>query len=220
MRRKCDRSSLTTSYKWFSHKIFIQNLWLDVDGDPAETECGVRATERKSMFAFTSEGKVINELHRTLCNILSSYSNKNCIWTVRLPSASWRNSPKCMHTCSADPWHLGALRSTGWGGGGWNERMDETHLFIFHSVSNRARGKRSSLLRLRTLSTHFFLFNYLTKIKHIWEQGGPWCSGALCSLHVLPIGRITSAYVALALHLHESSDPLPASWISKHSQCS
>ncbi len=34
--------------------------------------------------------------------------------------------------------------------------MDATHLSVFHSVSNRTRGKRSSLPRLRTLSTRFF----------------------------------------------------------------
>ncbi len=38
---------------------------------------------------------------------------------------------------------------TGGGGGGvglgmvWDERMDETHLSVFHSVSNRAHRKRS-----------------------------------------------------------------------------
>ncbi len=50
---------------------------------------------------------------------------------------------------SADPRLQGALRKTvlpaggggvGWGGGG--ERMDETHLSVFHSVLNHAHGKR------------------------------------------------------------------------------
>ncbi len=63
-------------------------------------------------------------------------------------------------TLSADPRHLGALRRTvslvSEGGGG-NERMDETHLSVFHSVSNHARGKRSSLPRLHMLSTLFFI---------------------------------------------------------------
>ncbi len=63
-------------------------------------------------------------------------------------------------TLSADPRHLGALRRTvslvSEGGGGRDERMDETHLSIFHSVSNHARGKRSSLPRLHMLSTLFF----------------------------------------------------------------
>ncbi len=30
------------------------------------------------------------------------------------------------------------------------------------------------------------------KLKHLWEQGGPWCFGALCSLRILRIGRIGS----------------------------
>ncbi len=34
--------------------------------------------------------------------------------------------------------------------------MDGAHLSVFHFVSNRAHGKRSSLPRLRTLSTLFF----------------------------------------------------------------
>ncbi len=44
-------------------------------------------------------------------------------------------------TVSADPRLLGALRKKK--GGGVVERMDETHLSVFHSVSNRAHGKRS-----------------------------------------------------------------------------
>ncbi len=33
------------------------------------------------------------------------------------------------------------------------------------------------------------------KWKHIWEHGGPWCFGALCSLCILRIGTIGSDYV-------------------------
>ncbi len=42
--------------------------------------------------------------------------------------------------------------------------MDETHLSVFHSVSNRAHGKhsRKSLPRLGTLSTRFFFFDCTT----------------------------------------------------------
>ncbi len=48
---------------------------------------------------------------------------------------------------SADPRLLGALRKTvlpAEGGGGVcvDERMDETHLSAFHSISNHAHGKR------------------------------------------------------------------------------
>ncbi len=32
-----------------------------------------------------------------------------------------------------------------WGGGGWDERMDATHLSVFHSILNHDRRKRSSL---------------------------------------------------------------------------
>ncbi len=52
---------------------------------------------------------------------------------------------------SADPRLLGALCRT-WGGG-MKESMQR--ICLFHSISNRDRGKRSSLLRLRTLSTRF-----------------------------------------------------------------
>ncbi len=34
--------------------------------------------------------------------------------------------------------------------------MDAMYLSVFHSISNRIRGKRSSLPRLRILSTYFF----------------------------------------------------------------
>ncbi len=42
-----------------------------------------------------------------------------------------------MGLISADPRLLGALRKTVAGGGGavWDERMDEMHLSVFHSVS-------------------------------------------------------------------------------------
>ncbi len=44
---------------------------------------------------------------------------------------------------SADPRLLGALRKTVFGVGCWNERLDEMHLSVFHSISNHAHGKRS-----------------------------------------------------------------------------
>ncbi len=39
--------------------------------------------------------------------------------------------------------------------------------------------------------------NSKTKLKwnHLWEQGAPWCSGALRSLRILCIGRIGSAWI-------------------------
>ncbi len=40
--------------------------------------------------------------------------------------------------------------------GGSDERMDATHMSVFHSASNRSRGKRSSFPQLGTLSTCFF----------------------------------------------------------------
>ncbi len=45
----------------------------------------------------------------------------------------------------------GCLRGRGGGVTSGYERMNETHLSVFHSISNRARGKR-----LGTLSTLFF----------------------------------------------------------------
>ncbi len=41
---------------------------------------------------------------------------------------------------------------------GWDKRMDATQLSVFHFVSNRARGKHSSLPQRRTLSNQFFFF--------------------------------------------------------------
>ncbi len=88
----------------------------------------------------------------------------------------------------------------GVGGGvvcGWDERMDATYLSVFHTVSNRAHGKRSSLQlvffsRARdspftlhdltdfyvervTAHPHNLWPNSKTKLKlkHLWEQGGP-----------------------------------------------
>ncbi len=48
---------------------------------------------------------------------------------------------------------------SGGGGGGVLGGMDETHLSVFHAVSNRAHRKaleKQSLLWLNTLSTLFF----------------------------------------------------------------
>ncbi len=58
---------------------------------------------------------------------------------------------------SAAPRLLGALRKDVSGGGG---RMDETHLPVFHSVSNRAHGKRSrnSISSAARVSSIFFFF--------------------------------------------------------------
>ncbi len=49
----------------------------------------------------------------------------------------------------------------GWGGGGWG--MDETHLSVFHSVSNRARRRRSrnSISSRYALNSFFFFFFFL-----------------------------------------------------------
>ncbi len=45
--------------------------------------------------------------------------------------------------------------------------MNETHLSVFHSVSNRARGKHSrNLPRLAMLSTHFFSLEQETSSLH------------------------------------------------------
>ncbi len=55
------------------------------------------------------------------------------------------------------------------GGDGWRMRMDETHLSVFHSVSNRARGKRSrnSISSAARISSRFFFF--LSKNKRLDE---------------------------------------------------
>ncbi len=83
-------------------------------------------------------------------------------------------------------------------------KMDATHLSAFHSVSNCACGKRSSLYVERVTahhvkrydhsSFHNLLPNFKTKqkFKHLWEQGCFGVSGALRSLHILRIGRIGS----------------------------
>ncbi len=65
----------------------------------------------------------------------------------------------CSAGDSADPRLLGALRKTVSGGGG-GVRMDETHLSMFHSISNRARGKRSrnSISSAARISSRFCFF--------------------------------------------------------------
>ncbi len=78
---------------------------------------------------------------------------------------------------SAEPRHLGALRRTGWWWWCWDERKDETHLSVFHSVQ--------------------LVYYSKTKLNwiHIWEQGGaPGVSGAQSSLCILRIGRIGSGW--------------------------
>ncbi len=67
---------------------------------------------------------------------------------------------------SADPRPLGTLRKTVSGGGGGGG-MDETHLSMFHSVSNRARGKRSrnSISSVARISSRFIYF--LSKSKRL-----------------------------------------------------
>ncbi len=65
---------------------------------------------------------------------------------------------------SADPRLLGALRKTVSGGGVWL-RMDETHLSVFHSVSNRARVSRNSISSAARISSRFLFF--LSKSKRL-----------------------------------------------------
>ncbi len=52
------------------------------------------------------------------------------------------------------------------GGGGGGGGMDETHLSVFHSVSNRARGKRSrnSISSAARITSRFF---FLSKSKRL-----------------------------------------------------
>ncbi len=68
-------------------------------------------------------------------------------------------------TVSADPRLLGALRKKK---GGVVERMDETHLSVFHSVSNRAHGKRS---RNSISSASRYAFNsfFFSKSKKLYD---------------------------------------------------
>ncbi len=75
---------------------------------------------------------------------------------------------------SADPRLLGALRKTvspvlpaggGGGGSGGVERMDETHLSVLHSLSNRAHWKcsRNSLFRGSVLFQLIFILFFFLK---------------------------------------------------------
>ncbi len=71
--------------------------------------------------------------------------------------------------------------------------MDETHLSVYHSALNHARGKglrnsRLSLTRIGTLSTHFFCqetvqySRYMMtklKLKHPGVSG-PYAAGVFC----------------------------------------
>ncbi len=74
---------------------------------------------------------------------------------------------------SADPRLLGALRKTVSGGEGLM-RMDETHLSVFHSVSNRACGKRSrnSISSAARINSRFFCF--LSKSKRLDDIHVTW----------------------------------------------
>ncbi len=94
------------------------------------------------------------------------------------------------------------------GGSSGYERINETHLSVFHSVSNHARGKRS---RNSVSSAARYAFNslFLSRARDfiliqisnskqnlneiIFEsKGAPGVSGALHSLCILRIGRIGS----------------------------
>ncbi len=63
---------------------------------------------------------------------------------------------------------------TGWGGGGggvgcsWDERMDETHLSMFHSVSNRAHGKRSR--SISSVHSDFFVCLFFLMQETAWRS--------------------------------------------------
>ncbi len=89
------------------------------------------------------------------------------------PKYKWTICARLAST--VDPRLLGAYAERGWwwvgvcvGVCGWDERMDATHLSVFHSVSNRARGKCSSLSQLPTLWLFFFLSKRLNDIHVTW----------------------------------------------------
>lgn len=76
---------------------FIENPWLDVDGDPVETRCSDIATvkAREGMrtdvggnYAYDYRSKLSNELHATLYNILCLYSNMHGN-QIKMFSAKW-----------------------------------------------------------------------------------------------------------------------------------
>ncbi len=81
---------------------------------------------------------------------------------------------KC--TGSADPRLLGALSKTvspAGGAGGWDERMDETHLSVFHSVLNCARGKALEKQYLFRSSVSFQLI-FLISSKRLYDIHVTW----------------------------------------------
>ncbi len=51
-------------------------------------------------------------------------------------------------------------------GGFWDKRMGETHLSVFHSVSNRVHGKRS---RNNISSAARYAFNFFSKSKRLYD---------------------------------------------------
>ncbi len=101
--------------------------------------------------------------------------------------------------------------------------MDATQLSVFHSISNHAHGKRSSLLRPCTLSTlffeqetvwysrymiwqrtalkqlivHVFITSGQTKMKTSLGARGLLVFRGLRSLRILRIGRIVYAYTVV-----------------------
>ncbi len=79
------------------------------------------------------------------------------------PTKEWMSQHQFLSTDRADHRFLGALRKTVPTGGGVGgclsgyERINETHLSVFHSISNRAR-ETVSLSWLAMRSTNVFLF--------------------------------------------------------------
>ncbi len=93
--------------------------------------------------------------HRSLelCKVPSCFKRSTIIPIPKKPQITGLNDYRPVALTSEG--HE-ILWKTGSGVCGWDERMNLTHLSVLHFASNRARGKCSSLPRLRMLSTNFF----------------------------------------------------------------
>ncbi len=82
-----------------------------------------------------------------------------------LSSAKKLQTLKFQELCSADPRLLGPTQYCVGGG----ERMNETHLSVFHSFSNRARGRRSRNSISSSVRFQSFLFLSRAFVKRLYD---------------------------------------------------
>ncbi len=107
------------------------------------------------------------------------------VWLILCCSFEWQDMTSLCYwlVCysiiiSADPRLLGALRKTGGGGGGmkmkeWMKRNCPCFTQWFHSVSNRAHGKRSRN-SISSVALHAFNSFFFSKSKRLYDIHVTW----------------------------------------------